>query len=203
MQIVTGMFDRAQEAEAALAALASAEIAPEDISVVANTTQTYYRRDDIENEAAQGAGTGAGLGAVLGGAGGLLAGLGTIAIPGLGPVIAGGWLLATAVGAVAGAAVGGAAGSIVGALMQAGVPEQHAHIYAEGVRRGGTLITVRAGAGKVGIVEDILTKADRVDPDERRLRYEQEGWQRFDPDAPDFARPQADDERSNHSPRRL
>lgn len=185
MQIVTGLFDHRDHAEAALAALADAGIAPEDISVLANTNQSYYRRDDIETETAQGAGTGAGLGAILGGAGGLLAGLGTIAIPGLGPVIAGGWLLATALGVVAGAAVGGAAGSIVGALMQAGVPEQHAHIYAESVRRGGTLITVRAGDDRIDLVQAIL--AESVDPDERRRHYEREGWQRFDPDAPDFS----------------
>ena len=69
-------------------------------------------RTDTEEDAA----TGAGIGAVVGGAGGLLTGLGIMAIPGVGPVVVAGWLAATAVGAVAGAVAGGAAGGIIGAL---------------------------------------------------------------------------------------
>ena len=75
----------------------------------------------------------------MGGTAGLPAGLGLLAIPGLGPVVAAGWLAATAVGAAAGAATGG----IVGALTEAGVSEEEAHSYAEGVRRGGTLVSAR------------------------------------------------------------
>ena len=69
----------------------------------------------------------------------LLAGLGLLAIPGVGPVVAAGWLVATA----AGAAAGGLTGGIVGALTQAGVSDEDAQVYAEGVRRGGTLVTAR------------------------------------------------------------
>ena len=86
---------------------------------------------------------GAGIGAAVGGIGGLLAGLGLIAIPGIGPVVAAGWLAATAAGAAGGALVGAAAGGLVGALTQAGVPENDAHVYAEGIRRGGTLVTAK------------------------------------------------------------
>ena len=82
---------------------------------------------------------GAGIGGALGGGAGLLAGLGLLAIPGLGPVVAAGWLASTAVGAAAGAAAGG----IVGALVDAGEPEEHANVYSESVRRGGTLVTAR------------------------------------------------------------
>ena len=73
------------------------------------------------------------------GTAGLLAGLGLLAIPGLGPVVAAGWLAATAVGAAAGAATGG----VVGALTEAGVSREDADSYAEGVRRGGTLVSAR------------------------------------------------------------
>jgi hypothetical protein len=92
-------------------------------------------RDGVDDRA-EGAGKGAGIGAGLGGAAGLLAGLGLLAIPGLGPVFAAGWLAATAVGAAAGAATGG----LVGALTEAGVSKEDAPLYAEGVRRGGTLV---------------------------------------------------------------
>ena len=66
-----------------------------------------------------------------------------LAIPGLGPVVAAGSLVSTLVGAGAGAAIGGLAGS----LAEAGVDERDAHLYAEGVRRGGALVTVRTTDG--------------------------------------------------------
>src|SRR6185437_13482826 len=106
-------------------------------------------RTDTESKAASGAGTGATTGAVLGGGAGLLAGLGMLAIPGVGPVVAAGWLVATLAGAGAGAAVGAAAGGLVGSLTAAGVPEREAHVYAEGVRRGSSLVTVRAGPDSI------------------------------------------------------
>ncbi|MGF6178734.1 hypothetical protein ABIE33_007054 [Ensifer sp. 4252] len=64
-----------------------------------------------------------------------------MASPGVGPVVAAGWLAATAAGAIAGSAVGG----IIGALTDSGVPEEDAHVYAEGVRRGETLVTAVNG----------------------------------------------------------
>src|SRR5205085_5078419 len=124
-----------------------------DISIVANNADSWYsdkapgkridRDGDGVDDRAEGAGTGAGIGAGIGGAAGLLAGLGLLAIPGVGPVVAAGWLVATAAGAATGAVVGGAAGGLVGSLTGAGVPENDAHFYAEGVRRGGTLVTAR------------------------------------------------------------
>jgi hypothetical protein len=90
-----------------------------DISIVANNSDSWFNTDkkvdrdrDGVDDRAEGAGKGAGIGAGVGGTAGLLAGLGLLAIPGLGPVVAAGWLAATAVGAAAGAATGG----IVGAL---------------------------------------------------------------------------------------
>ena len=111
-----------------------------DISLVANkyVSDEYADVDDVSSTGAA-AGTGAGIGTAVGGGAGLLAGLGLLAIPGLGPVVAAGWLAATAVGAVAGAATGG----IVGALVGAGMEPDHANVYSEAIRRGGTLVTVR------------------------------------------------------------
>src|SRR6201988_4752355 len=116
------------------------------VSLVANNSDGWYSTDkkvdrdrDGVDDRAESAGKGAGIGAGIGGTAGLLAGLGLLAIPGLGPVVAAGWLAATAVGAAAGAATGG----IIGALTEAGVSEEDAHTYAEGVRRGGTLVSAR------------------------------------------------------------
>src|SRR4029078_5806436 len=116
-----------------------------DISIVANNSDNWFGADkkdrdrDGVDDRAESAGKGAGIGAGVGGTAGLLAGLGLLAIPGLGPVVAAGWLAATAVGAAAGAATGG----VVGALTEAGVSREDAHSYAEGVRRGGTLVSAR------------------------------------------------------------
>lgn len=179
MRIVSGLYDSYDDARAAVKALEDAGIASDHISIVS-------RRDGKEkvegqgNDAAEGAGTGAGIGAVAGGAGGLLAGLGILAIPGVGPVVAAGWLAATAAGAVAGAVVGGAAGGIVGALIASGVPEKDANMYAEGVRRGGSVVTAKVEDDQIATSQAILDNSRAVDLADRRARYSAEGWSRFD-----------------------
>jgi uncharacterized protein (TIGR02271 family) len=92
-------------------------------------------------QAAEGAATGAIGGGVLGGVIGLLAGVGALAIPGVGPIIAGGTLAST----LAGAGIGAAAGGLLGALVGMGVPEEDAKHFDQGFRAGGTLVTVAAG----------------------------------------------------------
>jgi hypothetical protein len=198
MRTISGLFDSHADATAALDALVAAGFPRDDISIVANNWDgalADQATNDVQESTVDGIGTGAGLGAALGGAGGLLAGLGALVIPGLGPVVAGGWLLSTAIGAVAGAAVGGAAGGIVGAMMEAGVPEHEAHVYAEGVRRGGTLVTVRAEESRASLAEDILNDARRVDVTGRRSDYEAEGWDGFDEAASPFTSEQIRDYR--------
>lgn len=177
MRTITGLYDTRAQAEKAVTALEVAGIPSNDISIVSN------HGEDADNEtyAGEGAGSGAGIGAVTGGGAGLLAGLGLMAIPGLGPVVAAGWLAATAAGAVAGAAAGSAVGGIVGSLIKADIPEANAHIYAEGVRRGGTLVVARVNESKIDTANAILREADPVDPVERRKAYEAEGWREFDP----------------------
>ena len=124
-----------------------------------------------------GAGTGASVGTLLGGGAGLLAGIGALAIPGVGPVVAAGWLIAT----LTGAGVGAAAGGLLGSLTGAGVPEEHAHVYAEGVRRGSTLVTVRAEEATAAQAEAIMQRYAPVDLAERSAAYREGGaWDRFD-----------------------
>lgn len=179
MRTITGLFDTHDQADRAVRSLKDAGVNGEDISIVASNADGSYGTDKGD-DVAEGVGAGAGVGAVVGGTGGLLAGLGMLAIPGIGPVVAGGWLLATAIGAVTGAAVGGAAGGLIGALTDAGVDERDAHVYAEGVRRGGILVTARVDDGRADAAAAILKNSSVVDIQARRRDYEAEGWQGFD-----------------------
>jgi hypothetical protein len=178
MKTITGLFDDYADGRAAVTALEAAGIPSNDISIVSNNA-TGQQVDD-SSDVGEKAGAGAGIGAVVGGAGGLLTGLGLMAIPGVGPVVAAGWLAATAAGALAGAVAGGAAGGLIGALTDSGVPEEHAHVYAEGVRRGGTLVTAKVDDTKVDEANAILKRSSWVDPVERRRAYTEQGWSTFD-----------------------
>jgi hypothetical protein len=177
MKTVTGLFDDYTDANSAVNALESAGVPSGQISIVSNNADDRYKD---HSGAADGAGTGAGIGAAVGGAGGLLTGLGMMAIPGVGPVVAAGWLAATAVGAVAGAVAGGAAGGLIGALTDSGVSEADAHVYAEGVRRGGTLVTAKVEDAIAPEAEAILKRSNWVDPAARRSAYAAQGWTKFD-----------------------
>lgn len=193
MRTATALFDSYEDARVAVDSLEVAGVPSDDISIVANNVDGRYGHE--HSNAAEGAGTGAGIGAVLGGAGGLLTGLGLMAIPGVGPVVAAGWLAATAAGAAAGAVAGGAAGGIIGALTDSGVPEDDAHLYAEGVRRGGALVTARVEDALATEAETILRQSNYVDTVERRRAYNEEGWTRFDPTLDPYSPADVDRER--------
>src|SRR5215204_4943639 len=179
---ISRLYDNYSHAQAAVGRLEAAGVPHSDVSIVANNSDNWFSGDrkdrdrDGVDDRAESAGKGAGIGAGLGGAAGLLAGLGLLAIPGLGPVVAAGWLVSTAVGAAAGAATGG----LIGALTEAGVSEEDAHTYAEGVRRGGTLVTARVPESDRARFESILDQAS-VDIQNRRAMWQKSGWQRFDP----------------------
>ena len=139
-QTIARLYDDYTDAEATIRDLEVHGIAHDDISLIANNADDrHVVHTESGNESGTGAEIGAGLGAVAGGGAGVLAGLGMLAIPGVGPVVAAGWLVALAVGAVGGAIAGGMVGGLVGA----GINKEHAETYAEGVRRGGNLVTVR------------------------------------------------------------
>src|SRR5687767_4987956 len=176
-------YDRAAEA---VRELETAGVPHKDISIVSNNSDNWYSesgttkrvdrdRDGVDDRA-EGAGKGAGIGAGVGGAAGLLAGLGLLAIPGLGPVVAAGWLASTALGAAAGAATGG----VVGALTEAGVSEEDAPVYAEGVRRGGTLVTARVADTDRARFDAVLDRS-AVNLRDRRAAWQKSGWNNFDP----------------------
>ncbi|MBV8573545.1 MAG: hypothetical protein JOZ58_00695 [Acetobacteraceae bacterium] len=195
---IARLYDTHEAAAEVVRELEGAGIPNADISLVTNNRDNQYaapapssvpntaERTEAESKAASGAGTGATTGAVLGGGAGLLAGLGMLAIPGVGPVVAAGWLVATLAGAGAGAAVGAAAGGLVGSLTAAGVPEREAHVYAEGVRRGSSLVTVRTDEPSAARVEAIMARHQPVDWQTRDRDYRGAGWTGFDPDAPAY-----------------
>ena len=185
---ITRAYETYSAATTVVRALEDAGIPHSDISLVGRdgaqsgpvgTTGTGTGLPhDTETE--KGAGTGATIGTVLGGGAGLLAGIGSLAIPGVGPVVAAGWLIATLTGAGVGAAVGGGAGGLVGALTGAGVPDEDAHVYAETVRRGGNLVTVRADDAQAPTVEAIMDGQTAINTTTRRTEYQSGGWTRHD-----------------------
>ena len=179
MQTLTKVYERHDVARQVVNELETAGFSNSSISLLANKaiSDQYTDVDD-----ASGAGTGAGVGATVGGAAGLLAGLGLLAVPGLGPVVAAGWLASTVVGAVA----GGVTGGLVGALVDAGVPEEHAHVYSEAVRRGGTLLSVKVEDSDVQMARGILDRHTSIDPVSRGAEYRESGWKQFDPAAADY-----------------
>lgn len=200
-QTITGLFDQYDDARRAVQDLEAAGVAHADISILGHDTRpSGDTRHDARTRdaAAEDAGAGAGIGAAVGGIGGLLAGIGLLAIPGIGPVVAAGWLAATAAGAAGGALVGAAAGGIVGALTQAGVPEADAHVYAEGVRRGGTLVTAKIDEALAPTARRILADDRTVDVSERRQAYRAQGWDRFDEQAPAYSQSDIAAERARY-----
>jgi hypothetical protein len=132
-----------------------------DVSVLfpdKSTTKDFAH--EMHTKAPEGAATGASGGGILGGALGWLVGIGTLAIPGVGPLIAAGPILA----ALSGAAVGAAVGGIAGALIGAGIPEVEAKRYEAKLRDGRILISVNATDSKqVAIAKQIFKDAGAED----------------------------------------
>ncbi|WP_369061953.1 hypothetical protein ABOZ73_07340 [Caulobacter sp. 73W] len=194
---ITRLFDSHIEALEAVSRLEAQGIAQSRISLVSNNADKWHEghvhpetgpgaggfgdfNNDGRNDTAQGARKGATAGGLVGGGAGLLAGLGLLAIPGLGTVVAAGWLAATGAVAVIGAAAGGAAGGLLGALKEAGHSDDEANVYAEGVRRGGTLVSIKADDDEIAAVEGVLS-AGGVDASIRGEDYRKSGWLSFDP----------------------
>jgi hypothetical protein len=169
---VSRLYDTYGDAQRAVNALEAAGFTSSEIGLVSR-----YRDDETLAETSSGAASGAAAGAVLGGGTGLLAALGVIAIPGIGPLVAAGVLATTLVGAAGGGAVGG----LLGSLTDYGVNEEDAHLYSEAVRRGGSLVTVRADDDRAVKAEAILDANRPVNTRERREAYIATGWSKYDP----------------------
>jgi hypothetical protein len=187
---VVGLFDTFTEAQNVVQQLVDTGFERNEISVLANDARGEYSQSRAIGETsstAEGAGAGAVGGGVLGGVLGLLVGVGALAIPGIGPVLAAG-PLAAALGTagastLVGAGIGAAAGGIIGALVGAGIPEEDASFYAEGVRRGGTLVMVKSSDDMAQRAYDLMRSNGAVDVDERSGSWRSSGWNTFDPNA--------------------
>jgi len=136
---VFGIYRDRTHAEQAVDALRSAGFRNSDVSVLLpDNVGTKDFAHDKNTKAPEGTTTGATTGGVVGGALGWLAGIGALAIPGVGPFIAAGPIM----GALAGVGVGGAVGGLIGALVGMGIPEYEAKRYEGRIREGGVLLSV-------------------------------------------------------------
>jgi hypothetical protein len=191
---VVALYDDFTTANDVVRDLVDHGFAREDISLMASDAAGEYGRylsdetqvDYEPSATASAAGVGAGIGAVIGGLGGLLVGLGALAIPGIGPVVAAGPLAAALsglAGAGVGAVAGGVTGGLIGALVDMGLPEEEAQYYSEGVRRGGTLLTVQTADHMADQARDVMNRYNPVDLNERVSSWRERGWTGYDPDA--------------------
>jgi hypothetical protein len=180
---ISRLYNSYGDARAVVRQLELAGVAHSDISIIASNADNWYNngkdtfpdRDlNGKDDRAEATGTGAAIGAAAGGAVGLLTGLGLMAIPGVGPVVAAGWLVAT----LAGAAAGGVTGGAVGALTEAGIGKDEADVYAEGLRRGGAVVSARVADTDAARLQAIMdSSAVRVT--ERAEAYRKSGWKTF------------------------
>jgi hypothetical protein len=157
-----GIYSNEATAQTAVDQLLAGGFSNDDVSVLMSDVQGS--RDfaaEKNTKAPEGTTTGVSVGGVVGGTLGLLAGIGALAIPGVGPIIAAGPIM----GALAGLGVGGAVGGLVGALVGMGIPEYEAKRYEGRVKEGGILVSVHcASSEEISRAKQILkaTGADDI-----------------------------------------
>jgi Alternative complex III, ActD subunit len=158
---VFGIYPSYEAVERAVDALRVAGFRATDISVLfPENTGTKDFAMAKGTKAPEGAATGAGTGVVVGGTLGWLTGIGALAIPGLGPFIAAGPIMA----ALAGAGAGGALGGLTGALIGMGIPEYEAKRYQGRVTKGGILLSVHSDNSEwTGRAKEILERTGAED----------------------------------------
>ncbi|SFC87043.1 Heat induced stress protein YflT [Bacillus sp. OV322] len=169
---VVGVYDNGEDAIRAVEDLKRQGYDRDDISVIAKD------RDDVDmvNESTgtnteEGMAAGAATGGILGGAAGLLAGVGALAIPGIGPILAAGPIVATLTGAAVGAGTGGLAGALIGM----GIPEDEADRYETDVKSGKLLVLVdpKAKRSNSGLTEKYDTDPVHPDRNDQRAGFDQ------------------------------
>jgi uncharacterized membrane protein len=172
VKTVIGMFESATDVNDAITELMKQGFTKTDISVLARKEVLKETGVDVVT----GAEVGAITGGVAGGVAGLLLGLGVIAVPGIGPIIAAGEFLTWVGATVLGAAAGAIGGGLIGSLTSLGLPEHEAHVFAEGIKRGNILIVVRASDDRAQVATDIMRQFRGLDVDAQRQKLESAGW---------------------------
>jgi len=198
---VVGLFDDYDEAQKAVDALQGAGFAYGDISVISNNADSRFGSHDNRTatagsragSAVGGAVGGAAEGAVIGGLTGLAASLALLMIPGIGPIAAVGPLAAT----LSGAGIGAVGGGVLGGLTGLGIPEDAAGYYAEGIRRGGTLVAVKTDDARAVETARILRRYGAVQMRERSSHYRSTGYSGWREDSAPYTSDQIAAERAN------
>lgn len=182
MQTLVALYHSMSDAQSALEELVRSGVDRSKISLVANNSTgefTDYVNHSTEDvvTAEQGAAFGAASGGIIG----ALVGLGALAIPGIGPVIAAGPLVSALAGGAVGVLAGAPTGGIVGGLIKTHhIDAEDAELYAEGIRRGDTLVTVLVEDADVSQTRDILNKYSPSDIHNDASSWRSEGWSSFD-----------------------
>ena len=176
---VVGLFDDRAAAQAAVRELMTERFTADQISLMSKKpddggVEVAYVEED-GREQIEDMAKGAGAGAAIGGVAGLLLSLTALAIPGIGPVLAAGPLVAL----IAGAGVGAAAGGLVSGLTRLGLEDDEAHTYAEGLRRGGTLVSVSSGDHRADRAVAVMRRNGAVEIDKRAAEWREQGWRGF------------------------
>ena len=158
---VFGIYPTAEQAERAVDTIIAAGFRTDDISaLLPDNRSTKEFAHEKETKAPEGTTAGVTAGGVIGGTLGVLAGVGALAIPGVGPFIAAGPIMA----GLAGLGVGGAVGGLVGALVGMGIPEYEAKRYEGGVKSGGALLSVHCDTSdEVARAKDLLKNTGAQD----------------------------------------
>ena len=158
---VFAIFPNVSQAERAVDALVRDTFSNDDVSVLlADSEASRSFAHEKQTKAPEGTTAGVATGGAIGGTVGLLAGIGALAIPGVGPFIAAGPIMAT----LAGLGVGGALGGLVGALVGMGIPEYEAKRYEGRIKDGGVLLSVHCSSSDaVTRAKDILKRAGGED----------------------------------------
>ncbi len=184
---VIALYDDFETARDVIEELVDEGIPHRRISLIAQDPEGKYARkleteavvEEEDNDAEEAA-----MGAISGGTLGLIIGASAALIPGVGPVIVAGPVAAGLTGAIAGAITGG----IIGPLVDIGIPEEEAEVYAEAIRRGGALVAVEAPDNRVEEVVEILEDHDPVNLERRAERWRAEEWEGFDAEATPYTR---------------
>lgn len=177
---VVGLFDDANDAHGAVQDLMAAGYTKDRISLVATDPNGEYQKYAVDaggNLSGEGAASGLVYGTLTGGLIGLLIGAGAILV---GPAVL---VAGPFAGLIAGAAAGAATGGFLGGLIGMGIPKEHAEYYAEGIRRGGTLVTITVEEGETERVRDLLDRDGAVDIEQRADYYRNTGYQSYDKEA--------------------
>ncbi len=184
MKTLVAVYDDIEKARRVVEELREANYDPADIGLVVLDREgqysNYLNNNPVHSDAHDvDAKEGAAFGAAAGGLTGLLVGLAALAIPGVGPVLAAGPVAAALLGGAVGAAAGAATGSIVAGLVDLGVPQDEAGIYAEAVRRGGAMVVLKARDDATDNAIAIMRGHSPVDLESSAQRWREQGWAGF------------------------